>query len=240
MGKLRFDRRYKIISNKQIAKDYFELKIEAKEAAQNCRPGQFFMITAPGFFLRRPFSIYDAEGQIISFLYKAAGKGTKTLSEIKNGQIDALGPLGNGYLEQSAAARQKGKTAILIAGGTGIASLFFLAKTIKEKIILFYGAKAKNDLLRLNQIKKFCNGVFISTEDGSVGKKGFITKLLEKNLNLYTEAVFYICGPSEMIKSASAVLKRNHLKGFASLEEKMACGLGNCQGCAVKTKDGIE
>ncbi|MDR1941025.1 MAG: dihydroorotate dehydrogenase electron transfer subunit [Endomicrobium sp.] len=226
----RFDKTYDIISNKEICDGYFELKIKAEIGViKSCRPGQFFMICVPGVFLRRPISIHDAQKGEISFLYKIAGKGTKILSQIKEGEISMLGPLGNGYPQLDL----KGTlNRIIIAGGTGIASVHFLAARLKNKGTLYYGAKTKKDLLCLDKFKQLGWKTIISTEDGSKGYKGFITGLLEKKLK--SDDCIYVCGPAPMMKAVIKTAKEKCISGYASLEEKMACGVGNCQGCAVK------
>jgi dihydroorotate dehydrogenase electron transfer subunit len=269
---VRIDKAVEIISNKNIVGDYFELKIKAGEITQHCNPGQFFMITAPGVFLRRPISIHSIEGSNICFLYKVIGQGTRSLSEMQKGQLEILGALGNGYLrenreeravasspivskfpflpsptrevEERDAKRGEGKAEVLslsapffpvlIAGGTGIASLYFLSQRLSQKGILYYGAKNKKDLLCLSKFKKLGWKVVIATEDGSAGKKGFITPLLEKDLQKMPPVYIYVCGPMPMIDTVIKIAKQYNLKGCASLEEKMACAVGNCQGCAVK------
>ncbi len=226
MGR-RYDKSCKVISNKRVCSDYFELKIKS-ELAKLCQPGQFFMLSVPGFFLRRPISVHDAKNGIISFLYKIAGQGTKVLSEITEKEIKILGPLGNGY---DLKAGNKGKN-IIVAGGTGIASVHFLAAKLKNKGVVYYGARSKSDLLCLDKFKKLGWKVIVSTEDGSKGYKGYITDLVEKELQ-NTDTLF-ACGPTPMLKKVLHIAKSKDVSGFASLEEKMACGIGNCQGCAVK------
>ncbi|MDR2192721.1 MAG: dihydroorotate dehydrogenase electron transfer subunit [Endomicrobium sp.] len=231
------DKTYKIISNTEIGQGYFELKIQAGAALlRACKPGQFFMLTIPGVFLRRPLSVHDAKDGEISFLYKVVGKGTKILSRIKTGGLSALGALGNGYPLDTPLLP------IIVAGGTGIASVYFLASKLKNKGILYYGARSKKDLLCLDKFKKLGWKIVVSTEDGSKGFKGYITDALEKQLTANKEPsrdaklknLLFVCGPNAMMKAVFKIAKEKNIKGFASLEEKMACGIGNCQGCAVK------
>ena len=276
----RFDKTYKIISNKEVCAQYFELKVKAsKDLVKNCNPGQFFMLTVPGVFLRRPLSVHDAKGNEISFLYKIAGKGTKILSKIKSGEIAMLGPLGNGYpltselysgchpaqsrrvykFIDSATSRRMTSDSIpysvIVAGGTGIASVYFLATKLKNKGTLYYGARSKKDLLCLDKFKKCGWKIIVSTEDGSKGYKGFITEKLKRecgkwkvgsgikdkskplpriHASTHPRIHMYVCGPTPMMKEVFKIAKEKNINGFASLEEKMACGIGNCQGCAVK------
>lgn len=224
----RRDKNCLIISNNRLCADYFELTVKDGVMSKQCRPGQFFMISVPGVFLRRPISVHDAKNGKISFLYKIAGKGTKILSEIKTGEIKMLGPLGKGYeLKQ-----KNGSLPVIVAGGTGIASVHYLAAKLKTKGTLYYGARSGKDLLCLDKFRKLGWKISISTEDGSKGHKGFITDVLEKKLK-NTDTV-YSCGPTPMLKKVIDIAKNKGAGGFVSLEEKMACGIGSCQGCAVK------
>jgi dihydroorotate dehydrogenase electron transfer subunit len=229
---LRKDDSYKIISNKNIGENFYEMKVEAGLISKHCKPGQFFMINAPGLFLRRPISIHNVNANIISFLYNVIGNGTKAISKMKKGDsLEMLGALGNGYPENLSTF------SVMIAGGTGIASLYFLAKSFHKKGFLFYGTKTSKDLICLDKIKKLNWKVFIATQDGSAGYKGLITNLFEKfSMQLDTKSTLYICGPNPMTQKVIEIAIKKDLQGYASLEQKMACGLGNCQGCAVKIK----
>jgi dihydroorotate dehydrogenase electron transfer subunit len=264
----RFDKSYKIISNKEICTGYFELKVKADIVSKYCYPGQFFMIDIPGVFLRRPISIHCAEKGTVSFLYSVVGRGTKILSEIgrfsdsiisrggeeKDGcdEIKMLGPLGRGYglasnasskfLSRVSSDSYKKKSCIksgdisfnpvIVAGGTGIASVYFLATKLIRKGILYYGVRSKKDLLCLDKFKRMGWKIVISTEDGSKGYKGYITDVLSENLK--EGNILFACGPIPMLKKVLQIAREKNIEGFVCLEEKMACGIGNCQGCAVK------
>jgi dihydroorotate dehydrogenase electron transfer subunit len=263
----RFDKSYKIISNKEICDGYFELKVKADTVSKHCYPGQFFMIGIPGVFLRRPISIHSVEKGNISFLYSVVGRGTKILSEMgrfsgrafcrekgKDGydEIKMLGPLGRGYgLTPNAPSRflshvpfgsyEKkicpksrgiGFNSVIVAGGTGIASVYFLATKLRRGGILYYGVRSKKDLLCIDKFKKIGWKIVVSTEDGSKGYKGYITDVLSENLR--DGNTLFACGPVPMLKKVLHIAREKNIKGFVCLEEKMACGIGNCQGCAVK------
>ncbi|MDR3112319.1 MAG: dihydroorotate dehydrogenase electron transfer subunit [Elusimicrobiota bacterium] len=230
----RKDEKYKIISNKELGNGYFELKLNAGKIAKFCQPGQFFMIDVEKNFLRRPLGICDVQVDVISFFYKVVGSGTKNLSNIKSGQIQALGPLGKGYPVEY----PKNLQPLLIAGGTGIASIHFLAKTLKAKGNIYYGVRSKKDLFYLQSLKKFGWNIVVSTEDGSQGHKGFITEVLEKKIK--NTDVLYVCGPTMMLKSILDITANKQTKVYASLEQKMSCGFGNCQGCVVKINNEIK
>jgi dihydroorotate dehydrogenase electron transfer subunit len=229
----RFDKTCKIISNKEVCAGYFELKVKIDDI-KHCSPGQFFMIAIPGVFLRRPLSIHNLKNGILSFLYKVVGKGTDILSKMQSGELQFLGPLGHGYNLET----YKDLNHIIVAGGTGIASVHFLAAKLKKKCTLYYGVHSEKDLLCLDKFKKLCWKIVVSTEDGSKGYKGYITDILEKEIE--SKDVLFTCGPTPMLKKVLLIAKEKNIKGFASLEEKMACGVGNCQGCAVKVDGQIK
>ncbi|MCX5781503.1 MAG: dihydroorotate dehydrogenase electron transfer subunit [Elusimicrobia bacterium] len=193
------------------------------------------MLSLPGVFLRRPLSVFSIKGSKIGFLYKIVGTATSELSKLKKGsKIDILGPLGESYTAKSGLGK---KIPLLVAGGTGIASLHFLAQKIGSSGVIFYGAKKKAEFipLKLNSLKKW--KIQFSTEDGSKGYKGLITDYLEKFLtqNKGKEYVVFSCGPNSMLKKVAQICKSHNIEGYVSLEEMMACGVGNCQGCAVRS-----
>ncbi len=225
----------KIIANKPVCPGYNELVLNSPKLARVSCSGQFFLLSVPGVFLRRPFSIYSAGKNDIRFLYKIIGRGTENLSKMRPGEsIRVFGPLGNGYDKRHAA----GRTPFFVAGGTGVASLHFLAKELK-KGYLFYGARTKQDLVCLDGFREAGVKLNIATEDGSAGRKGLVTDLLDQHLSAVDtdEIILYSCGPHAMMEAVARLCLKYHVKGFVSLEEMMACGVGNCQGCAVKIGD---
>jgi dihydroorotate dehydrogenase electron transfer subunit len=168
-------------------------------------------------------------------LYKVVGNGTDILSKIRTGEIQLLGPLGKGYNLKT----YKNLNHVLVAGGTGIASIYFLAVRLKKQGTLYYGACSEKDLLCLDNLEKLGWKIVVSTEDGSRGYKGYITDFLSNELKKNTDVVF-VCGPTPMLKKILQIARRINVKGFVSLEEKMACGIGSCQGCAIKINGQIK
>ncbi|GAB1401166.1 dihydroorotate dehydrogenase electron transfer subunit [Elusimicrobiota bacterium] len=229
----RWDSQVKIKSNTHMCLSFYELIIESKDMASVALPGQFCMVSVPNAYLRRPLSIYKTTKTTVSFLYKIIGKGTEVLSTLRPGEtVKVLGPLGTSYpVNQKSVDGEP----ILVAGGTGIASVHFLASKLKKKGILFYGARTKQELLCLSEFEKIGWKVCVATEDGSKGFKGFVTDLLKEKIK--NNNIVYTCGPTPMMKKVISIVKELKLNGYASLEEKMACGIGNCQGCAVKVGD---
>lgn len=240
--------RAKITENTPVNKDHNLLVLSPDNIQQHPLPGQFYMIGTDFSYdplLKRPFSIFretsSAEGGELQFLYRIKGKGTKRLKEMKKGEtVNLLGPLGNGYPMPG-----KNLTPILIAGGIGIASLFPLAKKLSGNIHLFYGARTKNELLMLNELKGLVKKeLLISADDGSKGTKGTVVDVLNnfftRHSSLVTCHLLYACGPSPMLEAVSKFAAEKGIKGYISMEENMACGVGACLGCTVKTKKGYK
>ena len=189
--------------------------------------------------LKRPFSYLRKTGESVQFLYAIRGKGTSLMKTFKEGKIiDIIGPLGNGY-----PAPPDGVTPLLIAGGTGIASIFSFCDELAEKYVL-YGAKCKADILMLNELGKLDDKLIVCTDDCSLGREGMVDKILNDFLDMHASGsssfVVYACGPKPMLSAVSKIAKERGIKGYASLEENMGCGFGACLGCAVKTMHGYK
>jgi len=192
------------------------------------KPGQFAMVWIPRID-QKPISISDANNETISLtVFKRGGKFTTKLFELKPGnKLGIQGPYGNGFTIQ-------GNKIILVAGGYGIAPLYFLAKEAKKQnieVTVIAGAKTKELLLFEQKIKNI-NAKFIAcTDDGSHGKKGFVTEQL-KELQLENYSAVYTVGPEKMMLAVKNLCK-NKTKMFASLERRMKCGFGVCGSCAL-------
>ncbi|MFH1368537.1 MAG: dihydroorotate dehydrogenase electron transfer subunit [Elusimicrobiota bacterium] len=228
----------RIRENKAIAPGYYKISLISPFLARVSCPGQFCLLNVPGVFLKRPLSVYSAGGAKVAFLYKVVGPGTENLSKLKPGrEIEVLGPLGTGYNVKTL----NGKRPVLVAGGTGIASLNFLAEKLKVKGILFCGAKTKKELAGLEKFRKSGWKIEIATDDGTQGFKGFVTGLLKAYLSAPERRnekgeILYCCGPRGMLKECKSIAEKHEIEACASMEEMVACGTGSCQGCVVKIK----
>ena len=230
----------RIISNKQLAKNIYLLSLRLEKKIEP-QPGQFFMLkVTPGInpLLPRPFSWFEISdsGKEVKFLYQIVGRGTELLSQkIKGEPISLLGPLGRGFNLKPA----RGKV-YLIAGGVGIAGLWALVKKLKKdkklKLEMFWGAKDKGYFF---PISKEGFKLVYASEDGSRGRKALVSELfMERLRNGARPDYFYACGPLGMLKAIANLAKEYHLKGEVLYEERMACGLGACMGCAVPSSGG--
>jgi dihydroorotate dehydrogenase electron transfer subunit len=171
-------------------------------------------------------------------LYKVVGKGTRTMSEIKVGDtLDVLGPLGNGFSYPEGM-----RDVFIVAGGIGVASIYYLALDLKEhhsvRSKVFLGGCSASDILCRKDLESVCAEVHITTEDCSLGEEGVITSLIERALESNEKPdMIYACGPQAMLKALSDVANIFAVPCQISLETVMACGFGVCLGCAVEKAD---
>ncbi len=222
----------KVIDNKELCQNMYEIVVECPEIAQNAKAGQFLHIKAgEGLdpLLRRPISIsriYRDKGQI-SLVYQVIGKGTKSIAALKPGEaIDIMGPLGNGFPVFT------GKKCAVVGGGMGVAPLLELADNI-AKCDAYIGFRCET--FKLDEFKSACKEVFVATEDGSMGSRGYVTGLL-KDISKYD--IVYTCGPKLMMKKVKELCKNSRVQCFVSIEERMGCGIGACLVCACRIKEG--
>lgn len=244
----------RIIDHQEVAPKHFKLTLASKYISSHSLPGQFVNLKcSEGLdpLLRRPFSIHrnSEEHERFELLYEVVGKGTEILSSASVGsEIDVLGPLGIGWqIDKSK------KIAILVGGGMGIAPLAMLAEQIsktkdqKSKILyVLIGAQTKDKLLCEKDCKEITDQVLVSTDDGSHGKKGFISDVLldvlentlgDKDLD---QTTIYTCGPQPMLKAVTEIAWQKKINCQVSMEQHMACGIGTCLGCVIQTKNGYK
>lgn len=221
----------KVISQKQIAEQIFDLQIETK-LAKDAHPGQFVAVYPKGesTLLPRPISICEADADkgTLRLVYRVAGKGTAEFSTCKAGDaLDLLGVLGNGFPVDKA----KGKRVFLMGGGIGIPPLLELAKAVdgRKQILLGYRNK---DLFLEEDMAKY-GDVYVATEDGSVGTKGNVMDIIRAHA--LQADVIMACGPMPMLRAIKAYAAEEKIEAYISLEERMACGVGACLGCVCKT-----
>ncbi|MDR1453142.1 MAG: dihydroorotate dehydrogenase electron transfer subunit [Candidatus Margulisbacteria bacterium] len=214
-----------VVSVELLKPAYLLLTVDTGENLE-VSAGQFAMLSAPNVFLRRPFSVHDAEGAKLSFLIKIAGAGTRGLAELKTGaKISLIYPLGQGFALSA-------KKAVLVGGGCGIAPLLLLAKQLKNKPTVILGGRTKNDIVRAAEFARYAE-VKITTEDGSLGVRGLVTAELQE---LSAGHAVYACGPEPMLKALHKLAAEKNFELQVSLESVMACGVGACLGCVTAIK----
>lgn len=229
--------RAEVEENVQVSKGHFLMGLRPESNPPAPKPGQFYMVgTAESNdpLLKRPFCFFKKQDDAIRILYRVRGKGTQLLSRLRPGYVlDVVGPLGNSWPRPAGS-----QVPLIVAGGIGIASVFPLAESLNKGAIV-YGGRNRDELLMLEELKAMNADLHLATEDGSVGMKGTVMDALAP-MDIEDNHVIYACGPKGMLKAVAAFAAKRGLKGYASLEEKMACGMGACLGCAVKTTKGIK
>lgn len=232
---------YKVVSNEKLCPRFYRLCLDAPDLAKSVKPGQFIHIrVTEGLepFFRRPFSVYRAQ-KYVEIFYEAIGTGTRALASKKKGDnLDILGPLGNQFAMPSKAIKQ----VVMVAGGIGVAPFLALSDVLKKNkklgLILLYGGRTQEHVWPMKEFKQNGCKVFVATDDGSVGVKGRVSALFSKiNIDRKTTMV-YTCGPHAMMHALQDFAKKNGLTGEAACEEVMACALGACLGCSIKTTKG--
>ena len=219
---------FDIKSNRLIAKNVMEMTLSGDTEGIN--PGTFVNIKLDGLYLRRPISVCNVEGDILTIIYKIVGRGTEVMSKLENGsKLDVLTQLGNGYnLDNS------GEAPCLIGGGVGVPPLYMAAKLLRKQgknVTVILGFNTADEVFYEEEFKALGCEVKVATADGSKGVKGFVT---DAYVGL-DPSYIYTCGPEPMLK---AVYNACECSGEFSFEERMGCGFGACMGCSCKTKYG--
>lgn len=230
---------YEIIKKAQTAEDTFDLTLSCRELCDLANPGQFVHISVPGFFLRRPISICDIDKNkgTIRIVFQIKGKGTDSLSKFEVGErLDMLGPLGIGFK-----LLETDKKVITVGGGIGTPPMLAVAKYYGENATAISGFRTKDLVILQDDFKVQGNKTILCTDDGTAGEKGFVTDALTRCIKKEKPDMIYACGSVVMLKAVSEIAKENEISCQISLEERMACGVGACLGCAVKmTRGGRE
>ena len=221
-----------VLSQEEIASGIMSLRLSAPDAAETARPGQFVSLYCSDGtkLLPRPISIYETDrtGGTLHLVYRIAGGGTKEFSGLSAGStIDMLGPLGQGY-------QVIGKRHLLIGGGIGIPPLLALCQSIPagNQITAVLGYRDSAAFLS-EAFRKAGASVLFASDDGSLGVKGTVMDVL-KDTGLSADMI-YACGPIPMLAAVKAWAEQEDIRAQLSLEERMACGIGACLGCVVKS-----
>lgn len=223
-----------ISDNIQICEDKYILRVKSKESYKYSKAGQFFMLKS-NTFLRRPISLHYIADDILEFYYQVKGKGTEYLSKLKKGDVlNIQGPLGNGFNTEI-----KNKKILITAGGMGIAPIKLLIEKLidNNSITLIMGGSNESALKIMDRFNTDNIDLYITTDDGSVGDK---CNAVDKTKELLKEKSFdiiYTCGPTVMMSGLIKIANEKNIQCYASLEERMACGVNACLGCCVELKD---
>lgn len=227
---MRAVRHFEVRQNRQIAALTWQLSLVG-DSSDLVRPGQFVNVEIPGYYLRRPFSVYDWKPGKLELIYKELGQGSEALTSVKAGDtLSVLSGLGNGFTVSPA------ERPLLVGGGVGVVPLYALCRDLvkdgqQPTVILGFGSA--DEVYLAEELAALGASVTITTVDGSLGVPGFVTDALTQ-VGDYDRV--YACGPTAML---GALSERVSVPTQFSLEERMACGFGACVGCVVHTRSGM-
>lgn len=251
--------RGQVTANRGLGHGYFCIAVEAEGLRPTFRPGQFFMLRVENGsdpLLPRAYSIYRmsrgrrGRGARVDFLYKIVGRGTAQLSRLQAGAaLDLLGPLGNEFTVPPGTTEL-----LLVAGGIGVPPVIALAEALAARrrnghggrsqrpaMVAFLGGRSKDDILCAADFRRAGARLRVATEDGSAGRRGLVTDLLERHLAGQQAAgrAIHACGPPGMLQRVAEVAAAHGVPCQLSMEAPMGCGIGICMGCAIPVR-GLE
>ena len=219
-----------IESNRPLSRRTMELRLKGDASAVTA-PGQFVDVRLESRFLRRPFSVCDADAGSVTVLYDVVGRGTEELKALPVGtRLDVLTGLGNGFDLSMA-----GEAPLLIGGGTGASPLYLLAKELRRQgkaVRVILGFPTAEECYYEEEFRALGCAVTLVTADGSRGEKGLVTEHMD-----VPHSAFYACGAEEMLK---AVCRTSPAPGQISLGQRLGCGFGACMGCTIRTAAGLK
>ena len=240
MTQLKRDFVTKIKNIEHVASQTFRIRLSDPLLATHIHAGQFINIAIPhckDILWRRPFSIHQTNPELGTFdiLFHVVGRGTNTLATLqKDQEVQVLGPLGNSFTYPAEL-----KEAIIVAGGLGVAPFVLMLQDLKNQDIsknVFYGVDTTESFCCLDDLRNLGAELYLTTEDGSKGQKGFVTDLLVKHLSSLpdmNDRMLYTCGPTPMLAHVQKIARDFNIKAEISVETMMACGFGACMGCPV-------
>lgn len=223
----------KVVDNQRLTDDIYVLCVTYQGDA--VQAGQFYMLKSwdTELTLMRPISVFKSDNEHLWFMYRTVGQGTKRMTLLAKGDsIRLLGPCGNGYPCESI----KGKVAV-VGGGVGIPPLCETAKVLQKngaEVDAFLGFR--DVLFAVEDFEPWCSRIFVSTEKGEEGYRGFVTDLLKPE----EYDVVLTCGPEVMMRKVAAMCAEAGVTCYCSLENRMACGIGACLGCSIRTRNGMK
>ena len=226
-----------IISNEKMTDDYdiYSMTINAPLIAKIAKPGQFVHVKCDGFTLRRPISIASAKDGQIRICYDVRGEGTEWMSKLKSGgKIDIIAPIGNGF-----DCSDTSKKVLLIGGGIGIYPLYSVAEKYGENAIVVLGFRTKNLITFEKEFTDCGSKLYIATDDGSYGRKGYAIETVKEILDNNKIDIVMTCGPKVMMKGIALESQKRNIRCQVSMEERMACGIGACLACVCKVKEPV-
>lgn len=221
---------------RHLCREHYLLRI--RHDGSPSMPGQFVSLkTCVGTdpLLRRPFSIFNHEKDVIEVVIKIVGRGTEALCRMEQGTIDLLGPLGRPFTVP------ENERILIAGGGVGNAPLYYLGKTLKERgnsLFYIYGTRSRDYIYMEKAYSTLFNDILFTTDDGSAGSKGSVTEALMGILSREQFSRIYTCGPTVMMKAVTEAA--GSLPVEVSVENYFGCGIGLCMGCTIETEQGLK
>lgn len=216
----------KLVYAERLTPKIYDFRLKNKELAEITKPGQFVQIYVPGKTLRRPISVCDVNDDTIRIVFEVRGEGTEILSNMKTGEtINIIAPLGKGFNISPE------KKTIFIGGGIGVPPMLYSAKQCGKNAIVINGFRDSDAVILTDDFKQTAGKVIVTTDDGSFGVHGFVTQPLSDEID--SAELICACGPLPMLKNIANIAREHNVACQVSLEQRMACGVGACLGCAV-------
>lgn len=223
-----------VIANKQLTATHFDMLLHAPRLCELAKPGQFVdILCGHSRILRRPISICDIIDDTLRLVFEIRGEGTAYLAKRKPGnKLDVLGTLGCGTFP----IMKDSHPVLFVGGGIGVPPLLYAAKKQPAAHAVLGFRNADSIILR-DEFLSVCETLLIATDDGSFGAHGTIEKPMEILLSKNEYSAVMACGPKPMLQTAAKLAKAHNIPCWLSMEQRMACGIGACLGCACKTRD---
>ncbi len=226
-----------ILGQERMAEAVYRMTVHCPEIAEVAQPGNFVQMRLLGgeIFLRRPFGIADADAGkgTLTFMYRVLGRGTAAFSCLRPGEsVNVLGPLGKGFCMDV-------ERPLIVGGGMGLSPLLFYAKSMGKKADVLMGGKHASEMFWTKLFELYAREIYVTTDDGSMGTKGFAVSLLPELLETKNYDAVMACGPDIMMQKAAELSKAAGVPCQVSLEKRMACGLGACLSCSIDTAGGM-
>lgn len=223
----------RLVFSQQLTPTIFDFRLQNAELAAITRPGQFVQVLVPGKTLRRPISVCDVQEDTIRLVFEVRGEGTAIMSRTRVGEfINIIAPLGRGFVLDPA------QKTIFIGGGIGVPPMLYSARQCGKNAVVINGFRNKDAVILSEDFERAGCRLIVATDDGSFGVHGFVTDPLKE---LMDEAeMICACGPTPMLRNIARMAAEHQVPCQVSLEQRMACGVGACLGCAVavRTADG--
>ena len=224
-----------IIGRRQLSPGVYKYLLSSPGIARTAAAGQFVQVTAPGFFLRRPISIcrIDPEAGTLVLVMEVRGSGTAAIAQLgSEDSLDLIGPLGSGFQLADPKAH-----ALLVGGGIGVPPLCQAAAHHGANAVVAAGFRSAGAVILRDEVENLGASFLVATDDGTAGHHGLVTDLVKAHLAETKTDVIYACGPMPMLRAVAAIAKEQGIACQVSLEERMACGMGACLGCATALLD---